>query len=219
MCNAQSLERYVWSELTTSLFMGLDTDLGWVIIQALIFQDWHCWYFLILIPTSGFLVWLQFCRVGVRCTNSFCFAMSFLGKLIDLDLQFPLLEGGRRLFELKTKAQIAIWNLNRAGSVPSESQFSLFYPVLLLHTTRGGIFCWWGGKFPVGLQSLWLFLRRGKGEGRTHPPLPKDLQFISWAFLQCVGEKLSARILTRNGLFNKRSAHLFIYLQILLVCN
>lgn len=41
MCNAQSLEYYVWSELTTSLFKGLDTDLCWVIIQCLIFQDWH----------------------------------------------------------------------------------------------------------------------------------------------------------------------------------
>lgn len=35
-------------------------------------------------------------------------AVSFLGKLIYLDLQFPLLEGDKRLFELKTKAQIAI---------------------------------------------------------------------------------------------------------------
>lgn len=35
-------------------------------------------------------------------------AMSFLGKLIYLDLQLPLLEGDKRLFELKTKAQIAI---------------------------------------------------------------------------------------------------------------
>lgn len=35
-------------------------------------------------------------------------ATSFLGKLIYLDLQFPPLEGDKRLFELKTKAQIAI---------------------------------------------------------------------------------------------------------------
>lgn len=35
-------------------------------------------------------------------------AVSFLGKLIYLDLQFPVLEGDKRLFVLKTKAQIAI---------------------------------------------------------------------------------------------------------------
>lgn len=47
--------------------------------------------------------------------------------------------------------------------------------------------------------------------GRIQPPLPNDLKFISWAFLQCVGEKLSAQILIRNGKFNKRAVHLFIY--------
>lgn len=172
MCNAQSLEYYVWSELTTSLFKGLDTDLCWVIIQCLIFQDWHHWYFWILI--SGLILFLDFqfdsssavLEASAAASHLGCAALilsalhniatSFLGKLIYLDLHFPLLEGDRRLFELKTKAQIAIWNLNRAGSVPSESQLSLLYPVLLLLTTLGGTFCWWGGKFLFvgGLQSL-----------------------------------------------------------------
>lgn len=35
-------------------------------------------------------------------------AVSLLGKLIYLDLQLPVLEGDKRLFELKTKAQMAI---------------------------------------------------------------------------------------------------------------
>lgn len=32
----------------------------------------------------------------------------FLGKLIYLDLQFSVLEGGKRLFQLKAKARMAI---------------------------------------------------------------------------------------------------------------
>lgn len=35
-------------------------------------------------------------------------ALIFAGKLIHLDLQFSVLEGDMRLFELQTKAQMAI---------------------------------------------------------------------------------------------------------------
>lgn len=52
-----------------------------------------------------------------------------------------MLEGDKSLFELKTKAQMDISNLNKAGSMAFKSDFTVFYPVLLLHTTLGRIIC------------------------------------------------------------------------------
>lgn len=91
--------------------------------------------------------------------------------------------------------------------MPSESQFSVLSGAALAHHT-------WGSFLLVGREvPSWVAKPVAVSEERRRGGkiLTSDLKFISWAFLQCVGEKLSARILTRNGPFNKRSVHLFIY--------
>lgn len=223
MCNAQSLECYVWPELTTSLFKGLDTDLCLVIIQFLIFQDWHYWYFLMLSPISGLLVWLQLCCVGSECscfalglcsTNSLCSAQHCHELPWRADLSRPSVSpvGGW---------QEVIWTENKGSNSYLKSKQSrecaIWEPVLsalssaaLAHHTWGN-FLLVGRKVPSRVAKPVAVSEERKRGGRIHPPLPNALEFISWASLQCVGEKLAAQILPRNGLFNKHSVDLFIY--------
>lgn len=59
-----------------------------------------------MLEASAAALYLDFSALILSASHDV--AMSFLGKLIYLDLQFPLLEGDKRLFELKTKAQRAI---------------------------------------------------------------------------------------------------------------